>query len=275
MSRKKEEDDFQWYMSSISDREPLTAEKEIELARRIREESDPYAREEMIKANLRLVVKTAAKYSCPGMTIEDLVEEGNLGLIRAVEEFDPDMGHRFSTYAVWWIKHAIRHAMIQRGRPIRIPDYLAKLIGKWRRAASEITAQLGRPPTSKEIAEKLGVGPEKAEVISQGLAAASIPVHIDDGDESAASSEIFVDDGPGPDQNLLDKSDGPIVRSLLERLDPRDREVVELRFGLDAKDSRPMTYDDVARHMDLTRERVRQINNEALAKMQKMIDDLL
>ncbi len=275
MARKNEEPDLRWYMSRIGARETLTADEEIELARRIREDGDPYAREEMITANLRLVITLAGKYSCPGMTGEDLVAEGNLGLIRAVEEFDPEMGHRFSTYAAWWIKHAIRLAVIQRGRPIRLPDYLVKLIRKWRRAAGEITARLGRPPTVNEICEKLGVDPGKAEVISQGIRAAAAPVSVDDGDDAAMSSDIFVDDGPAPDQRLLDRSDGPIIESLLEKLDPRDREVVELRFGLDTGGARPMTYEDIARKMGLNRERVRQINHTALAAMQEMIDELL
>jgi RNA polymerase primary sigma factor len=275
MPAKGDESELGWYMSHIGSGETLTAEEEQEMARRIRDEGDPQAREEMIEANLRLVVKISRQYSCQGMSAEDLAAEGNLGLIRAVEEFDPDRGLRFSTYAAWWIKQAIRRAMIYRGTAIRLPEYLSKLVARWRRAAGEITARLGRPPTTDEICERLDVGAEKAEVIMRGIEAAASPVSAHEPDDTGASADLFVDDGPAPDQRLIDRSDGPIIQSLLERLDPRDREIIELRFGLDSEGAKPMTYEDIASEMGLTRERVRQLSNRAVEDMRQMIEDLL
>ena len=134
-----------WYLDQIKSTPLLTAEQERQLSRRIREHSDPHAREQMIQANLRLVVKIAKQYTTAGMTLSDLVAEGNLGLMRAVEEFDPDAGVRFSTYAAWWVKQAIKRAMIQAGQPIRIPAYLVKMVSKWRKTSAAMEAQLGRP----------------------------------------------------------------------------------------------------------------------------------
>src|SRR3972149_1851371 len=147
-----------WYLDRIKSAPLLSAEEEKDLGRRIRQDSDHQAREKMIQGNLRLVVKIAKEYSNPGMTLGDLVEEGNLGLMRAVEEFDPEAGARFSTYAAWWIKQAIKRAMINAGQPIHIPAYLVKLISRWRQAAREIEASTGRPPNVEEMAKKLGIG---------------------------------------------------------------------------------------------------------------------
>jgi len=165
--------------------------------------------------------------------------------------------------------------MIYRGRAIRIPEYLVKLIARWRRAAGEITAELGRTPTVDEICLRLDVDPKKAEVIRQGLEVASSPAAADSDEESGYSTDLFVDDGPAPDHRLMDKSHGAIIRSLLEKLDPHDREIVELRFGLDNDGSKPMTYEDIAEAMGLSRERVRQLSIKAIEEMKQMIEDLL
>ena len=185
----------------------------------------------MIQANLRLVVKIAKVYSNPGMTLGDLVAEGNLGLLRAVEEFDPDAGVRFSTYAAWWIKQAIKRAMINAGQPIHIPAYLVKLISKWRQAARLMEAQAGRPPTVEEMGKRLRIGPKKAEIIYHGLAAVNAPSQMAS-DESQTISEVVVDDEAPPDQGLLDAGNAPFVRVLLDHLDERQRKILEaLRPG--------------------------------------------
>ncbi|KKL96970.1 hypothetical protein LCGC14_1839160 [marine sediment metagenome] len=144
-----------WYLERITDTELLTAEQEKQLARRIREHHDPVAREQMIQANLRLVVNIAKQFAHRGMPLSDLVAEGNLGLVRAVEEFDPDAGARFSTYGAWWIKQAIKRAMINGVQPVAIPAYMAQQVTKWRRATRELEDKLGRTPTVEEIAKKL------------------------------------------------------------------------------------------------------------------------
>jgi len=262
-----------WYLDQIKDAELLTAEQEKQLARRVREHSDPIAREQMIQANLRLVVKIAKEYSNPGMTLGDLVAEGNLGLMRAVEEFDPDAGVRFSTYAAWWIKQSIKRAMVNSGLPIRIPAYLAKLISKWRRAGAQLEAKLGRPATSDEMAKALGISRKKAEIIRQGLLAANAPTQA--AQENAQTlGEIVADDGAAePDQGLMDASNRPFVEAMLEKLEPRQRKILELRFGLDGYDGPQRTFKEIGAVIGLTRERVRQLEKLAFAALQEMMDE--
>jgi RNA polymerase primary sigma factor len=261
-----------WYLNQIKDTPLLTAQQECQLARRVREHSDPVAREQMIQANLRLVVKIAKAYSNPGMTLGDLVAEGNLGLLRAVEDFDPDAGVRFSTYAAWWIKQSIKRAMINSGQPIHIPAYLVKLISKWRQAARSLEAQLGRPATVEEMAKKLGIGSKKAEIIHQGLTAVNAPSQMG-GDESQAISEVVADDGGSPEEGWAEAGDAPFVKSLLNNLDERERKILELRFGLDGYDGPPRTFKQIGAMIGLTRERVRQLEKEALAKLNGLVDE--
>ena len=273
-----------WYLDRIKGTPLLTAEQEKQLARRVREHSDPIAREQMVQANLRLVVKIAKDYSNPGMTLSDLVAEGNLGLMRAVEEFDPDAGVRFSTYASWWIKQAIRRAMINAGQPIHIPAYLAKLLTKWRRAHSRLEAKLGRPPTLEEMARVMKLSQKKAEIVQQGFQAVNAPGQVGD-DESQALAEMVSDERvESPDQNLLDASNAPLVRSLLAKLEPRDRRILELRYGLDAPDRQTddedeaveqPTYKEIGKAVGLTRERVRQLEKQSLAKLKALVDEAL
>lgn len=271
-----------WYLDRIRSTPLLTAQEEKQLARRIREHCDPIAREMMIQANLRLVVKIAKDYSTPGMTLGDLVAEGNLGLIRAAEEFDPDAGVRFSTYAAWWVKQAIKKALINAGQPIHIPAYLAKLITRWRKAARELETQLGRPPSLNEIAKKLQISRKKANIIQQGLQAVNAPSQIGS-DETQAASEMLTDDKTTPpDQKLLNESADSIVEKILDRLDDRCREILVLRFGLDEpapteneNQCRLRTYKEIGQIVGLTRERVRQLEKQSLAELKTIIDQYL
>jgi RNA polymerase sigma factor (sigma-70 family) len=263
-----------WYLDQIKSTPLLTAEQERDLARRIREHSDPHAREQMIAANLRLVVKIAKQYATPGMTLGDLVAEGNIGLMRAVEEFDPDAGVRFSTYAAWWVKQAIKRAMIQVGQPIRIPAYLVKMVSKWRKAAAAMEARLGRPPTAEEMAKKLRISRRKAEILRHGLQAAAAPSQISS-DETSAIAEMVGDGGEqSPDQALLDASNSPIVQALLKRLEPRERRILELRFGLDGHQGPPRTFKEIGKIVGLTRERVRQLEKKALASLKALAEQV-
>jgi len=263
-----------WYLDQIKSTPLLTAQEECQLVRRIREHSDPIAREQMVAANLRLVVKIAKDYSNPGMTLSDLVAEGNLGLMRAVEEFDPDAGVRFSTYAAWWIKQAVKRALINAGQPIHIPAYLAKVISKWRQASSAMEAQLGRPPSTEEMAKHLKITRKKADIIQQGLRAVNAPSQMG-ADSSQALSEMVSDDGDLPEQALMDASNDPIVRSLLARLDDRERRILELRFGLDGHGGAQRTFKEIGKIIGLTRERVRQLEKKALAALKEIIGEIL
>ena len=263
-----------WYLDHIKTTPLLTFEQEKQLSRRIREHSDPVAREQMIAANLRLVVKIAKDYSNPGMTLSDLVAEGNLGLLRAVEEFNPDAGVRFSTYAAWWIKQAIKRALINAGQPIHIPAYLAKLIRKWHAAARNFEATNGRKPALDEMAATMKISKKKAEIIAQGLTAVGAPTQIGS-DESSAVAEMVADTNTAaPEQALLDASDAPYVQKLLAQVDPRSRKILELRFGLDGYDGPERTYKQIGAIIGLTRERVRQLEKLALAQLKELMEKM-
>lgn len=262
-----------WYLEHIKSTPLLTAQQEKQLARRVREHSDPVAREKMIQANLLLVVKIAKEFVGNGLSLSDLVAEGNLGLMRAVEEFDPDAGVRFSTYAAWWIKQAIKKAKINAAQPIHIPAYLAKLINRWRRTSRELEAQLGHPPTVQQIARQMKLSQRKINVIQQGLTAVNAPTQIGS-EESQAVAEMLPDeDTLAPDQHLLDDSLGPIVQAVLNRLDERSRKILLLRFHMDGYQGPPRTYKEIGKIIGLTRERVRQIEKEALQQLKAIIDE--
>jgi len=264
-----------WYLDRIKATPLLTAEQEKQLARRLREHSDPIAREQMVQANLRLVVKIAKDYSNPGMTLGDLVAEGNLGLLRAVEEFDPDAGVRFSTYAAWWIKQAIKRAMINAGQPIHIPAYLVKLITKWRRAARELESRLGRPATVEEMAAELKISQKKADIIRQGLVAVNAPSQMGADETQALSEMVPGSDDEQPDKAMMDASMQPLVAKLLSQLPEREQRILELRFGLDGYDGPQRTFKEIGKIIGLTRERVRQLEKKALADLKKIVDEMM
>ena len=262
-----------WYLEQIKSTPLLTGDEEKQLARRIREHSDVMAREQMIHANLRLVVNVAKAYSNPGMTLSDLVAEGNLGLLRAVEEFDPDAGVRFSTYAVWWIKQSIKRAMINAGQPIHIPAYLVKLIGKWRRLSTQMTAKLGRPPTTKEMAVAMEITLKKARIVQEGLKAVNAPSQMGS-DESKVISEVVADTTESqPDHELVHEGISPMVHKLISRLPEREQRILELRFGLDGYEGPPRTFKEIGKIVGLTRERVRQLEKKALSDLKTLGED--
>jgi RNA polymerase primary sigma factor len=263
-----------WYLEHIKSSPLLTAEQERQLARRIREHSDPIAREQMIRSNLRLVVKIAKEYAKAGVTLGDLVAEGNIGLMRAAEDFNPDAGVRFSTYAAWWIKQAIKRAMINAGQPVHIPAYLSKLIGKWRKASAKLEARLGRPGTVEEMAKELGISAKRAEIIRHGLAAVNAPSQAA-AEETQTIAETVEDDQCPPEQAMMDASNAPIVKSLLDRLAPRERRILVLRYGLDGYKGPLRTFKEIGKVMDLTRERVRQLEKKALADLKEAAECLL
>jgi len=264
-----------WYLERIKSVPLLTAEQERQLARRIREHSDPVAREQMIQANLRLVVKIAKEYSNPGMTLGDLVAEGNLGLMRAAEQFDPDAGVRFSTYAAWWIKQTIKRAMINAGQPIHIPAYLAKLISKWRRAAAQLETKLHRSPNVDEMAGQLKISSKKAGIIQRGLRAVNAPTQMVGESTQSISEMLAADESYSPDRDLMDASNAPLVEALLAKLPRRERNILELRFGLDGHEGPRRTFKEIGKLVGLTRERVRQLEKKALADLKQLVEEML
>ena len=263
-----------WYLERITDTELLTADQEKQLARRIRHHQDPLAREQMIQANLRLVVNIAKRYMDRGMPLADLVAEGNLGLMRAVEEFDPDAGVRFSTYAAWWIKQAIKKVMINGVQPVAIPAYMAGQVSKWRKAAREIEDQLGRPATVEEIAARLKISRKKATMVHQGMQALNAPTQMA-GDEAHSLAEMLPDEAAGPERLFEDEGNTELIRKALERLPERERLILTYRYGLDGYEGPARTFKQVGAMVRLTRERVRQLEKLALEKLHAVMDELL
>jgi RNA polymerase primary sigma factor len=259
------------YLRDISKIPLLTAAEEKELARRV-QGGDEAARAQMISANLRLVVSIAKNYVKRGLSFGDLIAEGNIGLMKAVERFDPEADCRFSTYATWWIKQAIRRAITNTVKTVRIPAYMVETIAHWKQAVSTLTARLGRPPTVREIAEEIDVSPDNMNVIKRILRAsltASQPVSLDLLNQL---NEVIEDrKTPRPDEQFFDEVEKERLYELLGLITPREAEVLRLRYGLD--DDSPLTLEEIGERLDLTRERIRQIENEALDKLHEYLTE--
>ena len=248
----------------------LSAEEELELGARV-QQGDVAAREHMIRANLRLVVSIAKRYRRRGLSLLDLIEEGNVGLVRAVERFDPAAETRFSTYATWWIKQAIRRALVNTAKTVRIPSYMVEIVSKLKAAESALEAELGRRPTLHEIAGHMGFGPERIRVLKRALRAS-----LTDGDpvsiEALSPERDALTDTrtTPPDEALLDAVEVARLQVLLEAIDPREAEILRLRFGIDADG--PLTLREIGERFDVSRERVRQIETRALRKLAEQFD---
>ena len=256
------------YLREINKTPLLTAEQEKQLAYRI-ETGDLEARDQMARANLRLVVNIARSYAGRGLALHDLIEEGNLGLLRAVEGFDPSMNTRFSTYASYWIKQSIKRALVNTAKTIRIPAYMVELLVKWRRATAKLQTDLGRPPTHEEVAKTLGLPKKQLAIIKKAIRVFTAnPAEQDE--EGWSMDEVFIDERSRPaDSHLLESDNRQYVLSLLKNLDEREATVLRLRFGLDSQE--PKTLKEIGEHLGLTRERVRQIETDALSKLSQTL----
>ncbi|HAS15062.1 MAG TPA: RNA polymerase sigma factor RpoS [Idiomarina abyssalis] len=264
-SYQKKMDATQLYLGEIGFSPLLTAEEEVFYSRRALK-GDKAARRRMIESNLRLVVKIARRYSNRGLPLLDLVEEGNLGLIRAVEKFDPERGFRFSTYATWWIRQTIERAIMNQTRTIRLPIHVVKELNVYLRAARELAHKLDHEPTAEDIAESLDkpVGDiTKMLRLNERISSVDTPIG---GDNDKALLDILTDDSDtGPEGILQDENLKINITEWLQSLNPKQREVLARRFGLMGYE--PSTLEDVGHEIGLTRERVRQIQVEALRKL--------
>ncbi len=269
IERNEDNSNLKIYLREISEVPLLDREAEIKLARRVKKK-DPKARIEMISANLRLVVKIAHDYGHLGLPIQDLISEGNIGLMKAVERFDPNRGVKLSTYAAWWIKQSIKRALANQSKTIRLPVHIVDKLSRMRRIAIQLADVLGREPTDEELSEEMGVPLYKiTQLKTISLRPSSLDAPVGD-DENASFGEIVADESSlDPAELLRDKALRKDVMDMVEELDERERAIMITRYGLDG--SKPMTLEMIGRKFKVTRERIRQIQNIALHKMKGMM----
>ena len=259
------DDPVRMYLKEIGQIKLLTAEEEVELAKRV-SEGDQAAKDKLTEANLRLVVSIAKKYSGRGLHILDLIQEGNTGLIRAVDKFDWTKGNKFSTYATWWIRQAITRAIADQARTIRVPVHMVEVINKATRCNRKLVQELGREPTVEEIAAELGLPVEKI-IEANRTAADTLSLDTPVGDEEDTSIGSFVEDErtPGPADATSNALLAEALKEILDTLTDREAEVLRMRFGM--YDGRTHTLEEVGQSFGVTRERIRQIENKAIRKL--------
>ncbi|MGB2403246.1 MAG: sigma-70 family RNA polymerase sigma factor [Akkermansiaceae bacterium] len=269
MSRFESDNSLRLYLREIAKTDLLTPEQEVELADRIKM-GDKKARSHMIRANLRLVVKIAQDYSGYGLPLADLISEGNIGLMKAVERFDPNKGGKLSTYGSWWIKQSIKRALANQSKTIRLPVHMVDKIARMRRISAMLAEALGREPSQEELAEELGIPRRKLALLERAAkrpTSLNAPVHEDD---SSEFSDIIGDEhAVNPFEALDNKSMHGELDELLDVLDQREHRIIDARFGLNGK--KPMTLEEVGVEFGVTRERIRQLQNIALQKMRKAL----
>ena len=260
------------YLKEVRNIPLLTPKEEIDLTRKVKK-GDEMARKAMIRANLRLVINLAKRYMYLGIPLIDLIEEGNLGLIKAVEKFEPSKGFRFSTYAAWWIKQGITRSISEQGKMIRIPVYMNELISKWRKTKERLSQKLKRMPKDEEIAKKLKLSKDKVEHINFWMSSStsSLDAPIGDEEDSQVSDLIEDKNAASPDATIGIMMDKERVNNLLDIMNDREKEIIDMRFGL--HESRMHTLAEVADKLGVSRERIRQIEEAALKKIKKLVTD--
>ncbi len=262
-------DPIRLYMREIGQVPLLTIKEEIALAKRIKR-GDAAAREHMIRANLRLVVKIARGYENYGLPLLDLISEGNIGLMKAVERFDPNKGAKLSTYAAWWIKQSIKRALADQGKTIRLPVHVVDKLFHIRKCETQLVELLGREPTDSEIAEELGMKTDQVrDYRKASIAPTSLDAKLGDDDTNRFADIVADPNATAPYQQAVDDSDNQILGEVINTLSPREQTILKLRFGLGGNDEK--TLEEVGEQFGVTRERIRQIQDEALKKLRKRI----
>lgn len=273
MRRGTQDSTLRDYLRQIGAFELLSREEEQKLARRIVRQGDPKAKEQMVLCNLRLVASIAKEFAGRGLDLLDLIEEGNLGLLHAVEKFDPERGFRFSTYATWWIQRAIRRAINSSARTIRIPTYMIEIVARAKQAQGALRSELDREPTMDEIAEAVDLSGTRARLLQRVLSAETTSIFdalpVGGRSELSLAAILRSPDADRPDQVVFDRLELQALGDLLETIDEREARILSLRFGLE-RDG-PKTLREVGRLVGLSRERVRQIERGALQKLKEAL----
>jgi len=270
VDRRDERSNLQLYLNEIRQTPLLTVQDEIRLAARIKR-GDKAARDHMIKANLRLVVKIAYDYNQMGLPLMDLISEGNLGLIKAVERFDPAKGGKLSTYAAWWIKQSMKRALANQSKTIRLPVHLVDKISRMRKMITKLTEELGREPENEEIAAELQIPTAKVALLKTvSVRPASLDAPVGEDNDSATLGDLVGDDNAlSPHDGLGDKGLREDLSAMVNSLDPREASIIKLRFGLEGE--KELTLEEVGKRFKVTRERIRQLEYLALAKIRRQM----
>ena len=265
------DDSVKIYLQQIGKIKLLSAEEELEVAKKIKEENSEQAKKVLVNANLRLVVSIAKKYIGRGLNFLDLIQEGNMGLMRAAEKFDYSKGYKFSTYATWWIQQSITRAIADKARIIRLPIHLIESINKIKKATLDLTTELGRIPNKQEIADKMGISVSKlTSIIKSTQSTISIDTPTGQKDDSNKIIDYIVDESTmAPDSIVSQESMLGDIKEMLEQLSPKERDVLILRFGLNNNGNKK-TLDEIGSIYGVSRERIRQIENRAISKLKKL-----
>ncbi len=271
LSSVNSDDSVKIYLQQIGKIPLLSGEQELELAKKIYDTQDEFSKNLLVNANLRLVVSIAKKYIGRGLSFLDLIQEGNLGLMKAAGRFDYTKGYKFSTYATWWIQQSITRAIADKARIIRLPIHMIESLGKIRRATIDLTTELGHTPTKQEIAYRLGVSVNKlTSIIKSAQSTISMETPANSSEDSSKIADFIVDDSTiTPDSRVSQENLFEDIRKMLNQLSPKERDVLILRYGLDNSGAKK-TLDEIGSQYGVSRERIRQIENRAIAKLKKL-----
>ena len=271
ISTVNSDDSVKIYLQQIGKIPLLSHEQELDLAKKIYENHDEFSKNLLVNANLRLVVSIAKRYIGRGLSFLDLIQEGNMGLMKAAGRFDYTKGYKFSTYATWWIQQSITRAIADKARIIRLPIHMIESLGKIRRATIDLTTELGHTPTKQEIAYRLGVPVSKlSAIVKSAQSTISMETPASSSEDSSKIADFIVDeDSIAPDNRVSQENLFEDIRKMLSQLSPKERDVLILRYGLDNNGSKK-TLDEIGSQYGVSRERIRQIENRAISKLKKL-----